>query len=228
MSVGHAAGARGFAGAAAEAARQVRGDVGVVERDRSLDGGAHQHQSAARRVILVREGEVGGARLQAEAAMHATVEAGARVLQRRGALGRERARNRCGAHPMIPGLRMLAGSKADLMRALRDRTPAAIGTRTAGTGGASRSAVQMPASMAWARPNAATAARAADTYPAFPAMRTTRCACSPSPKLARSPSGTSAHASGGVLHCRNAPPASMARMASTSTTHVSSTAGRAR
>ena len=95
---------------------------------------AHEHDAAARAVVLVLEREIGRARLEAEAAVHARVDARARVGR---AACREWRRYRGmgdgdrlhASSPRMPGLRMRSGSKA--LRTPTDRESSARRRRRA-------------------------------------------------------------------------------------------------
>jgi hypothetical protein len=71
MAVRHTGGTCGLACTAAETAIEMELRVRVVERERAVREALHQDDATARRVVLVREREVGGAGLEAEAAMDA-------------------------------------------------------------------------------------------------------------------------------------------------------------
>ena len=62
----------------------------VDDGERALDERAHQHDAAARAVVLVLEREIRRARLEAEAAVHARIDA-ALILRERRAGNRARA-----------------------------------------------------------------------------------------------------------------------------------------
>src|SRR5690606_10266072 len=71
-----AGGADRLAGAAAEAAVDVRAERVVVGREPALDDGAHEIEPAARRVTLVAETGVGRAGVETEAAVHTREQSG--------------------------------------------------------------------------------------------------------------------------------------------------------
>ena len=103
---------------AAEAAVDVRSNVRIPCGQRAVHQRTHEVEPAARAVVLVLQHQVGWTGLQAEAAVHARIEARARVGKRRSWNGA-----RCGdssavahASPRMPGLRIRPGSNADRTR----------------------------------------------------------------------------------------------------------------
>ena len=116
-AVRHAGRARGLARAAAEAAVEVRLQRFVSSASVPSTTRAHQHDAAARAVVLVLEREVRRAGLQAEAAVHAGVEAGALAGERRAGM----------AQAAAP----IAGCVTTLRRGCRDSGCGADRTRRA-------------------------------------------------------------------------------------------------
>jgi fructose-specific phosphotransferase system component IIB len=75
----------------------VAAHVGVVGAEGAVDEAVHEDEAPARAVVLVLEVDVRGARRQAEAAVHAQIEAGLRGIERRAREGRTPARARVGS-----------------------------------------------------------------------------------------------------------------------------------
>ena len=82
-TIRNAGGADGLTGAATQALIDVRSQRRVVRGDVTLQQRAHENETAARRVILVAQGQICRTGLHAEAAVHACVQPGRGLSKRR-------------------------------------------------------------------------------------------------------------------------------------------------
>src|SRR5688572_9683082 len=113
MSVWYARWARRLACPAAQAAVDVRAHIRVVHGERAFDERVHEDDPTAGAVVLILETEIRRTCLQAEAAMHARIDARARVGERRAGNGAGRgasSRGRHAAGPRMPGFNTRSGS----------------------------------------------------------------------------------------------------------------------
>ena len=94
LAVRNARGTRRLARPAAEAAVDVRVNLGVVRLDRALEQRAHKEYPAARTLIFILEREIRRTRLKTKAAMHALVDSRKRRCKR--AVGKCTCRYRVG------------------------------------------------------------------------------------------------------------------------------------
>ena len=103
--------------------------LSFVRRERALEQRTHQHDASARAVVLVLEREVRRARLQAEAAVHARVDARDLVRERTAGNRASASARRVGAltraAPRIPGFSTPSGSNVRLDTRGESRSPRA-------------------------------------------------------------------------------------------------------
>ncbi len=159
-AIRHARRARRLTRATAETTVEMRGERVVVERERAVDRSAHEHDAAARRIVLVAEREIGGTRLQAEAAVHALHEARQRAGERSASDAVMRRRRGCRRSGSPPG----RTPRARVARA--DRSPPKERRSTRHPAVARRSRCTVPRARA-----RGTRARAADRAPAARSAR---------------------------------------------------------
>src|SRR5690606_22720581 len=81
LAIRDAGWAGGFASATAKTLRDVVVNDRVVRCHHAIEQRAHDHEATARRVVLVFQGYIRGARLQAEPAVHTSVEACFRLFE---------------------------------------------------------------------------------------------------------------------------------------------------
>ena len=145
MSIGNPRRTRRFACATSQALRDVCLDAFVLRRERSLEQRAHQHDSAARTVVLVLEREIRRTALESESAMDASVDAGFFARQRtirQRTLGRHNDGCAHAGSPRIPIFNKCFGSNVRLIPA-DSRSAVGDGAHAAHSSAGSRSPIRL-------------------------------------------------------------------------------------